>query len=222
MQDKIIRENGGIVNYRLEKPKTKDCYQIEFDADYLVVRQQILPKLCFVAFNLAMVYLLKYLAKSSNGVIGSDGKEVGQNTYTTAHKDVNVFFFLFISKCLILNLVALSIKPLGLVKDMFIKYTLILPFQFIVRVIILGYWLNSLVTKDLIPHLRVVFHLNYTNWWRNKEEPFFTNSSFLNAFFCWFWWCVIWGFAIFLVLVILRLSVESLYLAYKGEFMQIL
>ena len=76
-----------------------------------------------------------------------------------------------------------------------------LPLLFVVRLAILVYIFYFMLYKDLIPHFKVLYNLNDTNWWKSKDEPFFTNSSILNAFFCWFFWILFCILALLLVVL---------------------
>ena len=42
------------------------------------------------------------------------------------------------------------------------------------------------------PLVKTLWHMNSSNWWKSKDEPFFTNESIVCAFFCWFIWIFFW------------------------------
>ena len=202
------------------RSKTFADYQKEYDDEYYFenglkkCQEQVLGSIVYIGF----AYFLKLCGKNANGVTGADGKVVGQNTYTMAHTDINVFFFTFIAKTIILYHFAKIIKTFGKVKNTYIRNIIILPVLFVVRLAILVYFFYFMGYKDFVPHIKIIYSLNNTNWWKSDDESFLTNCSPLNALLCWFWWLFAWAamlyFGIlfgFICLCILVLSILARY-----------
>jgi hypothetical protein len=58
----------------------------------------------------------------------------------------------------------------------------------------------------------IVYYMNHENWWKNPDEPFFTNGSVINAMICWVLWCAM-RFYIFALMYIS--PILCLYILYK-------
>ena len=129
-----------------------------------------------------------------------------------AHRDVAVFFFWFIGRTIILIAFVIKFRELGKIRN-----ACTFPCLFIVRLWILVYWFYFLVYKDLVPHIKIVYHLNSTNWWRSKDEPFFTNCSILNAFFCWFWWFFTLVVGVYICIAFVVISGRSIISLLRGR-----
>ena len=148
---------------------------------------------------------------------GADGNVVGQNTYTMAHRDVSVFWFWFTGRSALIYLFAKKLKAFGKVRNSILRYFITLPILFVVRVALLVYWFYFMAYKDLVPHVKIIYHLNNTNWWKSKEEPFITNCSMVNAFFCWFWWIMTWFAGVYLSIILTAILVSTLILILIGK-----
>ena len=127
-----------------------------------------------------------------------------------AHRDVAVFWFWFVGRSGLIYLFAKKIKVFGNIRNSFLRYVVILPVLFVVRVALLVYWFYFMAYKDLVPHVKIVYHLNSTNWWKSKDEPFFTNCSIVNAFFCWFWWIMSWIAGLYFSIILFALLFYSI------------
>ena len=43
-----------------------------------------------------------------------------------------------------------------------------------------------------IKGIKMTWTLNTDNWWKDENEPFFTNESIICALVSWFFWIMIW------------------------------
>ena len=50
------------------------------------------------------------------------------------------------------------------------------------------------------------YWMNHDNWWKNRDEGFVTNCSFVNALFCWSIWMMLRLF-IFLMMYVAPVAV---------------
>jgi len=185
-------------------------YIENFDEEYHTSNNKLKKRMILSVIYICLSYFCAYLVKSADGVKRADGKITGVNIYTQAHRDTSVFTFWFIGRVNVLNFITKSIKPLGKVKNAFLRYGLILPFLFLLRAAIFVYFFYNMVYKDLMPHIKIFYHLNSSNWWKNKDEAFFTNCSAVLAFFSWTWWFIFWSVAIFSCLIIFGQFCSSL------------
>jgi len=60
----------------------------------------------------------------------------------------------------------------------------------LVRIAVLGAFCYYVIWKQTIPLFKHWALINSDNWWKQKTDPFLTNDSLINAFFCWFIWII--------------------------------
>lgn len=74
-------------------------------------------------------------------------------------------------------------------------YMILEPFSIILRLAVLYIYIVYGL-KNRLPHaLKLIYFSTYGNWWKNKDEPFLTNASLVNALLA--WWCYIVFFILF-------------------------
>lgn len=91
-----------------------------------------------------------------------------------------------------------------------LDFTLLLILM-VMRTALLCYWLYYLMPMAW-KLVVIVYNMNHENWWKNPDEPFFTNGSVINAMICWVLWCAM-RFYIFALMYIS--PILCLYILYK-------
>ena len=120
-------------------------------------------------------------------------------------------------RSLILYHFAKKIRSFGKVRNTIIRYVIVLPLLFMVRLAILIYWFYFMVYQELFHHIKIVYHLNTTNWWKYEDEPFYTNCSVSNALFCWLWWSLAWVVGVYICICLISISLTLAFLVVRGE-----
>ena len=64
-------------------------------------------------------------------------------------------------------------------------YWIIEPICILFRIALLSCLCYFIIYRLTFPMFHHWFFFIGANWWKNSNEPFITNASFVNAFFCW-------------------------------------
>ena len=112
------------------------------------------------------------------------------NTYTQNHRNFNVFLTWSAFRLTFLVLFFQKLREYRLIKYVCIQW-LLAPFVYLLRLAAVVWFVYFFLWKELIPFVIHSVRLNRINWWHSKDEPWLTNCSFVNAFFCWILWPVL-------------------------------
>ena len=54
----------------------------------------------------------------------------------------------------------------------------------------------------------VCYNAIHANWWKNKDEPFVTNGSFINATVAWVIWIAFWIMFVGVACIIVKVCIQ--------------
>lgn len=121
------------------------------------------------------------------------------NSYTQYHKTITEGFFGTVTSLLAFWIVKETFYFLGKPRNELL-YMIIEPICILIRVTLLLTFCRFILLDMTLPMLNNWFFAVKHNWWKHDNEPFITNNSFINAFFCWFICSFLWFFVVWCVL----------------------
>ena len=143
-------------------------------------------------------------------LLGKSADQVPVNTYTQNHRDFNVFVFWSICRVVFMVFALKLLRQYRLIENEIIQM-MITPFAYLIRIAAVIWLLYFFIWKDAIPHILKAIHLNETNWWHDKSEPWLTNCSLINALVCWILWPV---FMLYLIMFAVAVPVKFISLIF--------
>ena len=126
------------------------------------------------------------------------GSQADNNSYTRYHMTITTGFFGTTTSILLFWIVKETLYFFGKPENTCL-YAIIEPFCIILRVTLLLLFCRYVLADMTLPMLNNWLFIIKANWWKHSTDPFITNASYVNAFFCWIictflWINILWGF----------------------------
>ena len=132
------------------------------------------------------------------------------NEYSIRHNEYNELFFnLYLQTHVLLLVGFCSMKNFNIRIGVKCLDHFLLSILMLVRTAMLIYQFGF-VLPMFCKWIKMTYYLNQENWWKNPEEPFFTNSSIFNAYVCWVTWLIFRSYTFLFMYVIPTILIISL------------
>ena len=129
------------------------------------------------------------------------GGEADKNSYTKYHMTITTGFFGTITSMLLFWIVKETLYFLGKPENTCF-YMILEPFCIILWLALLILFCRYILADMTLPMLNNWLFIIKANWWKHSTDPFITNASHVNAFFCWiiciFFWIAVFVFVGFI------------------------
>lgn len=124
------------------------------------------------------------------------------NSYTRYHLTINEGIFGTLTSTLAFWIIKETLFFCGKPENICF-YIILESFMILLRLSLLVLFCQKTLIEMTVPMLNNWFFIIGANWWKNKNDPFITNASYINAFLCWvvctFMWILLIGTVIFVL-----------------------
>lgn len=129
------------------------------------------------------------------------GSEADKNSYTKYHMTITEGFFGTFTCTLGYWIVKETLYFMGKPENTCL-YKILEPICINLRIALLILFCRYVLIDLTYPMLNNWLFIIKANWWKHQKDPFITNASYINAFFCWIICIFLWIFVLVSLILI--------------------